>query len=322
MTSRDQQTIAAALIICVTLLFLNLPAAVNSLTKKTTIDTRELQSAVQELGLFHRSELETEFWQELKGSGEEFEVTGSVPIAEVAQQAKLTGLGLAVDSDGEVVLQEHLGKLKPPFNFLIIGSSSMVEGFGPRLESDLNQIPDMTVNREGRYSTGLNRRDYYDWHVNVKQFIQQYKPQALVIKFGGNDGQRLYTDDGRTVWFNTPEWIEAYTDRVDLFMETVSERVDKVFWAEVPIPKTDEFLLKLSVINGIHKQVASRYDNIVYIPTWDQFSIDGKFAPSLPDVDGKWGIVKYSDGIHLTPHGSKIMSKIVVDRIKEDLVLE
>lgn len=240
-------------------------------------------------------------------------VLGSRVSLSQLEEKKMEDAGLVYDKEGTVIKEEDLGKLKAPYSFLIIGSSSMLEGLGPRMEYDLEQVDDMTVFRHGKYSSGLTRPDFYNWNVAARQDIAKYQPQAIIVQFGGNDGQTI---DG--VPYATNGWDEIYTKRVETFIKAISS-VEKIYWIELPIAGSSAFTEKFIRINRIQKEVVEGYANVKYIECWDRFAPEGKFEQYLYDIDGIRGSVKASDGVHLTSFGSKILSDIVMTDIKEDL---
>jgi len=251
---------------------------------------------------------------------EEWKTTMLGTTFSIAQlkQVKMESAGLVYDEEGSVVNEEDLGTLKAPYSFLIIGSSSMLEGLGPRMQSDLEQIEDMTVYRHGKYSSGLTRPDFYNWNVAARQDIADYQPQAIIVQFGGNDGQTITDVDGNYVSYKAEGWDEAYAAKVETFMQAISS-VDKIYWIELPIGGNADFAEKFKRINGIQKSVLEEYSNVVYVKCWDVFAPHGYFESILTDKNGVKGSVKHTDGVHLTKFGSAILSDLVITEVKKDL---
>jgi len=234
------------------------------------------------------------------------------------KRVKMEAAGLVYDDEGTIINAEDLGTLKAPYSVLIIGSSSMLEGLGPRMESDLEKIDEMTVYRHGKYSSGLTRPDFYNWNVKARQDIAEYQPQAIIVQFGGNDGQGITNVDGKSISYAKEGWEEAYAAKVDTFMQAIVS-VDKVYWIELPIGGTTDFAEKFKRINRVQREVVEQYSNVVYVECWDRFAPNGYFQSVLTDNNGVSGVVKHTDGVHLTKFGSAILSDIVVSYVKEDL---
>ncbi len=210
-------------------------------------------------------------------------------------------------------------KLTPPLKFLIIGDSLVATGFGPEMEKWLMRYPNISVKREGRYSTGLNRKDYFNWELRAKQLINTFHPDVVLVFIGANDGQKIKDEDGRVYGLYKDGWDEAYSKRVRNFMKIISANSRKVYWIGHPIPANRDFTKKFSLMNPIYQNEAKNFDNVIFISSWDRFAINGKYAPFIKNDQGIKVKVKYSDGVHLTPNGAKILVNLVVNRMKEDI---
>ncbi len=98
-------------------------------------------------------------------------------------------------------------KLTQPLKFLLIGDSLMREGFGPGLETALTGFKDVSVVREGLYSTGLNKTDFFDWTARAEEMIGQNKPDVVIVTFGANDGQGILDDQGKAHDLGTEKFM-------------------------------------------------------------------------------------------------------------------
>lgn len=205
---------------------------------------------------------------------------------------------------------------KKELKILIIGDSLILHGFGPQLEKDLSALENVKVKREGQYNTGLNRINYFDWYKETSQLLEKDKQDYLIVMFGSNDGQEIITPDGVHIQLYSSGWEDAYRERVKVFMDLVSPKVSKVFWIGQPIPGNKDFYKKFTIFNSIYDEESKNYNNITYINTWDRFAVNGKFSQIVADDAGQSGVVKENDGVHLTVHGSKILSRFVINIIK------
>ncbi|MBV9216245.1 MAG: DUF459 domain-containing protein [Acidobacteria bacterium] len=211
------------------------------------------------------------------------------------------------------------GKLTVPAKFLLIGDSLMIEGFGPALEKAINARAGFTAVRNGVYSTGLNRFDYFDWSAKAEELIKDNKPDALIVMFGANDGQGITDLEGKDHPLGTPEWSTTYAKRVNAFLTRISPLVKKIYWVGHPIPGNENFYKKISAMNPVYESEAAKFPNVVYVNEWDRFAVNGKFSPKVTDDDGRSGAVKNSDGIHVTDFGGKIMASVVLKAIEKDV---
>lgn len=290
----------------------------NSLTEKLQLSNQDVANYVATN--FPLNKAEMTFWSDVKGVEVEIP-TGGMPQQENLMAIKLDQRGLVTDENGEIIRKEDVGKIKAPFKFMIIGGSSMLEGLGPRMEKDIYaKIPKMQVLRFGKYSSGLNRIDFYNWTAQAKKLINQHKPQIIITQHGGNDGQPIADSNGVKYPMTDRRWDNIYRQRVDDFLRVVSQ-VKKVYLIELPIARTSDFTNKFIRINKIQREVATKYPNVVYVETWDTFAPNGRFENVLPDETGRRAVVKHLDGVHLTDHGAKIMTKLLLNHIYKDIVM-
>ncbi|HOU75982.1 MAG TPA: DUF459 domain-containing protein [Candidatus Dojkabacteria bacterium] len=211
-------------------------------------------------------------------------------------------------------------RLQPPLKILLIGDSLINEGFGPQFEKKIKTFEGITIVRKGRYSTGLNRIDYFDWYAYTQQLINAEKPDILIIMIGANDGQGIVDDDGKVYALSdTENWNMAYTKRVNRFLNENRGSVKYIFWVGHPIPRTSDFYNKFIRMNSIYSSQCSQYSNTIYINSWNRFAINGKFSEYVTDNNGVSGIVKGSDGVHLTNHGGNILSDLVIDYLNQKI---
>lgn len=318
--SNDKKLILIIIAVSVFSILLNPVKFWTMLEEKFHIDSPEITQFITKN--FDKPQDEKIFWQQVKGTYSTAPALASTASMEKLIAEKAASRGFEFDpASGEFVDPETLKKLKPPFTFMIIGSSSMLEGLGPRIEKDLRTIPQMTVIRRGKYSSGLTNTRFYNWNIESTKLIASYAPDAIITQFGGNDGQAITTSSGRRINYGAAGWNEAYENNVDQFMKTISQ-VKVVYWIELPIAGNADFTEKFIRMNAVQRKVASRYPNIVYVETWQRFAPNGRYVPVLADDSGKRAAVKASDGVHLSDHGAKIVSSILLGYISKDIASE
>jgi uncharacterized protein len=259
--------------------------------------------------------IENEFWAKIKGTEINKGNLGSLIIAENTENQDDVDQGNQTDEeDGE-----NEGKLEKPLNFLLVGDSMMLVGFGPALEQGLLGQGEINVVREGQYSTGLNRVDYYDWYSKTDELIAANGTDVLVVMFGANDGQGIVDLNGTPYQLKEPQWKDVYRQRVNTYLTRFSPKVQKIYWIGHPIAGDDDFMWKFQTMNEIYKSEIEKFPNVTFVDTWERFSINGKYSQSIPDDNGLWQIAKQSDGVHVTDFGGGIMSNFVMKTIKGDI---
>jgi hypothetical protein len=255
------------------------------------------------------------------------------PIADQNGLSTLAETGQKVVEPTPTVIEETVAptptmllptpQLSAPMTVLLVGDSMMLEGFGPRMESKLAEYKDVKIKRFGKYSTGLNRVDYYDWYKRTQELIAAEKPNILIVQFGGNDGQSILNySNGKKVSQASAEWDMLYSARVNSYLTQFTPQVREFYWVGHPIPRTDEFYRKFSRMNTIYVAECAKFPNCHYVDEWSRFAVNGKYSATLADDKGLTKTVKGADGIHVNTHGGNIMADLVIKIIKQDVILE
>lgn len=254
---------------------------------------------------------------------EEMEKEKDVEYEENDQKNELEGDSMVYQTETvEDLIVPEENVLELPLKVLLIGDSLIIEKFGPTAEQTLLSYEGIEVYREGHYSTGLNRVDYYDWFSKTRELINSYQPDVLILYVGANDGQNIRGLDGTYGVWPSSNWNRIYEERVISYLEEFAPQLKKIYWIGHPIPKTYGFQEKFSTMNRLFQSGCVKYDNVVYVDSWDRFAIDGKYSATVADDDGLVQYVKASDGVHLTYHGSKILTDLLIDYMEEDIDME
>lgn len=303
MLKNDFVTFLTACLVAILLAIANFDSVLKDLESLINFKQSETYKSYLEV-----KESESTFWTNLKGtknrSGEVQEILSETPIQQNQQRA------------------DQSQKITTPIKFLLVGDSMMLVGFGPALENSLLKYNGVSVVREGAYSTGLNRIDYYDWFTKTDELIALHKPDVLVVMFGGNDGQGIVDKNKKAHEFGSESWKEIYRQRVNIYLSRVSQKFKKIYWLGHPITGNQSFLDKFQAMNPIYKSECEKFSNTVFVDTWERFAVNGQFRQSIPDDNGLWQIAKSSDGVHVTEFGGKIMANLLIKRILGDIELK
>lgn len=217
---------------------------------------------------------------------------------------------------------EETVKVEAPFKVLIVGDSFVNGGVGVELERALLKCTSTQVLRVGKPSTGLARRDYFDWREEIATQLASQQPNVIFAMFGANDGQGIPLDGKKAVYYGTPEWDAKYFSMVNDFMAILGEQPAQIFWIGNPIAKSSDYREKMGRLNSIYASSSAQYKNISFIPLWDTLKDkNGNYADYLPDSKGVMRLARESDGIHVTDFGGIIASKEIISKVRQAIPL-
>ncbi len=204
-------------------------------------------------------------------------------------------------------------EIKDKEEFLLIGDSLM-QGVAPFLSRDLKDL-NIKATDLSKQNTGLSYKSYFDWANATKSaFAKNKNIKYLVVLLGANDPWDI-KKGGVYRRFNTDDWLEIYTERVDEIIKIAKRNKAKVFWYEIPPVKKDDFNKKVQVLNQIYASEMLKNKEI-FINTKLYFSVNDEFSSYIKDENNKSIKMRTDDGVHFTPAGGKEMAKLLLAHIK------
>jgi hypothetical protein len=175
---------------------------------------------------------------------------------------------------------------------------------------------------DGRIASGLERPDVFNWFTHIRDVMEEEKPRAVVLMFGGNDDHGFMTGvpEGKEVGtFGSPTWRVEYRRRVAGVMDTVSRNGAHLVWIGLPISRDGEQTLRFDVINAIvQTEAVKRAGRVSYLDTYFFFAgDDGGYAQYIEDSTGKLVKMRADDGVHFERPAGDIIAAKVLDRLEE-----
>ena len=201
-----------------------------------------------------------------------------------------------------------------PMKLWIIGDS-FVELFGPALENDAAETGVMETEVDFRFISGLVRSDYFDWPAHMTERLPEVQPDAVVVMFGGNDGQPL-TREGVELQPDTPEWLEVYHELVGEAMDVLLTGTTRVYWVGLPIMRDDRFTQRVIGFNRVYEEEAAERPNVVYVDVFELFQDEnGEYSTYLRTDSGDLLDMRMEDGAHFSWNGAYRLSGFVLEAI-------
>jgi hypothetical protein len=204
-----------------------------------------------------------------------------------------------------------------PLRLWAIGDS-FVELFGPALGNDAAETGVVVPEYDFRFISGLIREDYFDWPAHVAQRLPDVQPDAVVVMFGGNDGQPIPID-GVLREPEEPEWLELYHDRVGGLMDVLLTGTSRVYWLGLPIMRDDRFTERVLMFNEVYRTEAEARPAVTYVDTFELFQDeDGEYSTYLRTDSGDLLEMRTPDGAHFSWNGAYRLAEHVLEIIGAD----
>lgn len=203
--------------------------------------------------------------------------------------------------------QASSGKRRPK-TILIAGDSMILEGFGVSLQRALKGYPGLNIVREGRYSTGLTRPDYFDWTPYLKELIQKHQPDILIISLGANDPQDILDENRKRYFVASEGWNSLYGSRARDLLKIPADKGILTFWVGLPIMGQAVYGTRIQNLNAVVQKACAASQLCVFVDTWLVLADNSqKYTTYVRDVQGRSVRIRASDNIHLTEAGGDIM---------------
>lgn len=205
---------------------------------------------------------------------------------------------------------------------LLVGDSMMMEGFGPVLQRVLRSRPDMEVIKEGRYSTGLSRADYFDWPSSLKVLMTKYAPDLVVICMGANDPQDILEKSKRH-HADSESWREIYQARAERLLDIATAQGSRVIWMGLPIMSKEPYATRIKRLTNLQKAACDKNERAQFVDSSAVLADrKGVYTTFLTDDKGKHIRLRYKDMVHVTEDGGRLLTTNLVPHIEQALELK
>lgn len=210
-----------------------------------------------------------------------------------------------------------------PLTVWVVGDST-AQALGELLQNDVKDVPSFKAHTVHKNSSGLTRRDFYDWPAALSGALAEDAPDAAVISLGDNDAQAIQPE-GSSEFFEVgaPQWITEYTRRLTAFVGQLTAAGSRVYLVGQPVMRDGAFDARIAVVDSAYRTVAAANPNITYVDSRALLSDDaGGYTDHLPGDGGAMVQVRNSDGIHLSLEGARWLARIVGREVAADYGLQ
>lgn len=201
---------------------------------------------------------------------------------------------------------------------LIIGDSMMMEGLGPTLHNRLRKRDNLEVHREGKYSSGLSRPDFYNWFENLPVMLENYQPDLLIMSLGANDTQDIVIDKKR-YFIDTKAWSEIYLQRAKDFIALADNGKRQILWVSLPVMGKEPYFTRTKCITRLQAEASKTVANARFINIEHLLTENGQYTTFYTGKNNKSIRLRSKDLIHVSSEGGEILTDYVLPSVDKDL---
>lgn len=213
----------------------------------------------------------------------------------------------AAPQDSLPGVPQDAAPIKP--KVLIVGDSLIMEGFGPVLQRQLRARNDVTVIREGKYSTGLTRTDQFDWPLQLEELVARHDPDIILVCLGANDPQDIIDADRKRHIAGSESWQALYRERAERFVRAGTARGASMIWVGLPIMGLPTYDGRVRLLSGLQEAACLQQEGgCTFVSNRKTLAGPaGEYLTYQVDAAGKHIRLRYKDKIHVTEDGGKLM---------------
>jgi hypothetical protein len=209
------------------------------------------------------------------------------------------------------------GPAAPPTFFVAVIGDSLGQTLAQGLTDAFVDRPEIAILREAKVDTGLVRDDFYDWTKATQDLLTSGKRiDFAVMMIGSNDRQTLHDGKGGAFEPLSPQWKEAYANRIDAIAAMFRDKKIPLVWVGLPVLKSERLSADATAFNDLYREYAGNA-GATYIDVWEAFANDaGEYSATGPDMNGQIVKLRTSDGVHFTEAGALKLAHFVEPEIR------
>lgn len=175
---------------------------------------------------------------------------------------------------------------------------------------------------DARQSTGLTTSVLYNWQNAARRQAATVRPDVSVVIMGANDGFSTAGPHGATENCCGPAWSAGYANLVGEMMKTLLRgTAGRVYWVLLPAPRPSNFHYLFDGVNRGIKMAAARFPGRVGLIDANAFFTPGDRYRDFMTYNGNGFTIHEADGIHLGAAADRVLSTVIVQRLKADHVI-
>lgn len=208
--------------------------------------------------------------------------------------------------------------VSPLRRVLLLGDSNIFGTLGKQVEHAI-RLHGYEVIRFGKPTSGMARPDFFDWTQAGPELVHKYRPDIVIIMFGGNDGQRLapYLSAGRWIpWDREKQWRAEYGARIVQLAQLLRGSGRQVWFLSPTNRRPSKAREKMRRIMDVQRDVLRNLKDVRWLDVFSLSSDEtGAYLSRVPTSHGRWVPARRRDGIHLTEEGGRVVSERIVGQL-------
>jgi len=205
-----------------------------------------------------------------------------------------------------------------PLRVMVIGDSVTYE-IQPGLTAALQHTGLVVSANRTQMGFGLSQWPVFHWWEVWKPFLEEVRPEVVVIQTGIWDVQAVYGGERRRPRPDDPDWEAQYAFLVDVALNVLAADGAHVYWLTMlPSPEVGQ----PERLNRLLVDLAGDDDRMSVVDLTPGFTNpEGHYVQQVDRHGAVWPIRKV-DGIHICREGAEVAATITAAAILADAGLD
>ena len=220
-------------------------------------------------------------------------------------------------TSAETVNGKYLGDGRDRYNLFVFGDA-LAGGLWAGLSRMSKGNPRLKINGRYHEGSGFARPEIYAWPEKLPKLLKSQRVDIAVFFIGSNDIQSI-RQNGEILTFDSPEWKQAYADRVGEIMTLLKQSNAAIYWIELPPVSDSELDRKYKIVSAIQRQVAQK-NSVRFLSFRKQFtSPDGEYIRDGIGVDGYELRLRTYNGERFIKDGNNKLASLLLQKLALDI---
>ncbi len=203
----------------------------------------------------------------------------------------------------------------PDARKILVVGDFMAKALGDGLDTAFTTATDVVIEIRVNGSSGLVRKDFYDWSAELPAMIDEVKPAVVILMLGANDRQQMTLADKKEKFRSDP-WKAEYQNRVLALASIARDRKIPLLWVGLPPFMSSSMTADAATLNGVYRVQVEKAGG-EFVDIWEGFvDANGKFVVTGSDINGQSVRLRGSDGLSLTKAGRRKLAFYVEKPIR------
>ncbi len=236
----------------------------------------------------------------------------TTPATTTPATTTISGSGISVPPKETLLLRSPTSE--DPLRVMVVGDSVTYE-IEPALTAALQRTGRVVSANRTQVGFGLSRWPAYQWWEIWLPFLDEVRPEAVIVQTGIWDVSDVWGSDDRIPKPEDPDWEDSFAFLVRMAVDVLSADGAHVYWLTMlPSPESDG----PARLTRLLLEVAAGDDRLSIIDLTPSFTDnEGQYIDEIDRSGEPWPIRKI-DGVHLCREGAALAARSTTEAVLAD----